>query len=90
MVLSFGDRLFDGCVLGALAWVTARRTIRGSRRGRSSRSPPGSSPPTSAREGGSLGYGIEEGVVTPALRYGLVSVGLIAGLAVDVVGGGRS
>jgi hypothetical protein len=29
--------------------------------------------------GGSLGYGIEEGVITPAIRYGLVSAGLIAG-----------
>ena len=29
--------------------------------------------------GGSLGYGIEEGIVTPALRYGLVGLGLVAG-----------
>jgi hypothetical protein len=28
-------------------------------------------------KGGSLGYGIEEGIVTPALRYGLVSPRLV-------------
>jgi hypothetical protein len=29
--------------------------------------------------GGSLGYGIEEGIVTPALRYGLLSLALVLG-----------
>lgn len=78
VVLSFADRLFDGCVLGALAWVTRA-----------------SDPPVAAgalvalaagflasyirARGGSLGYGIEEGVVTPVIRYGLISAGLIAG-----------
>jgi hypothetical protein len=30
-------------------------------------------------KGGSLGYGIEEGVVTPIVRYGLVSLALALG-----------
>jgi hypothetical protein len=30
-------------------------------------------------KGGSLGYGVEESVVTPALRYGLVSLALLFG-----------
>jgi hypothetical protein len=78
VVLSFGDRAFDGCLLASLAWVT-----RGTR------------PSTAAAalialaaaflasyvraKGGSLGYGIEEGIVTPVLRYALVSVALLAG-----------
>ncbi len=76
VVLSFADRAFDGCVLGSLAWVTRA-----------------SEPAVAAAslvalaagflasyiraKGGSLGYGIEEGVVTPILRYALVSLALI-------------
>ena len=30
-------------------------------------------------KGGSLGYGIEEGVVTPIFRYGLLSIALVFG-----------
>lgn len=78
VLLSFADRAFDGCVLGALAWV--------SREGE---------PSTAAAalvalaagflasyvraKGGSLGYGIEEGVVTPVLRYLLLSFALLFG-----------
>jgi hypothetical protein len=76
VILSFGDRAFDGCILAALAWVTRS-----------------SDPSVAAAalvalaagfvasyiraKGGSLGYGIEEGVVTPVLRYGLVSLALL-------------
>jgi len=78
VVLSFGDRLFDGAVLGSLAWVTRTQD------------PPvalGALVALAAgflatyirARGGSLGYGIEEGIVTPVLRYGLISAGLIAG-----------
>ena len=71
VLLSFADRLFDGCVLGALAWVTrsSDRWVAG-----------GALASYIRARGGSLGYGIEEGVITPAIRYGLISVGLIAGL----------
>ncbi|MGZ8600535.1 MAG: hypothetical protein ACXWX6_10100 [Actinomycetota bacterium] len=77
VVVSFADRAFDGCILAALAWVTRI-----------------SEPSVAAAalvalaagflasyiraKGGSLGYGIEESLVTPVLRYGLVSVALIA------------
>ncbi len=76
--LSFADRAFDGCILAALAWATRS-----------------SDPSIAAASlvalaagfvasyirarGGSLGYGIEEGVVTPVLRYGLISLALILG-----------
>jgi hypothetical protein len=78
VLLSFGDRLFDGCVLGALAWAT-RTADPSLAAGALVAWPRASSPRTSARARRSLGYGIEEGIVTPALRYGLVSAGLIAG-----------
>ena len=78
VLLSFAERAFDGCVLGALAWVLRQ-----------------DEPSTAAAalvalaagflasyiraRGGSLGYGIEEGIVTPALRYGLLSLALVLG-----------
>lgn len=78
VVLSFADRAFDGCILASLAWVTRA-----------------SDPEIAAAalvalaagfvasyiraKGGSLGYGIEEGVVTPILRYGIVSLALLLG-----------
>lgn len=78
VLLSFADRAFDGCVLGSLAWI-----LREER------------PSTAAAalvalaagflasyiraRGGSLGYGIEEGIVTPVLRYGLLSLALVFG-----------
>lgn len=78
VLLSFADRTFDGAVLGVLAWVLREEE-----------------PSTAAAalvalaagflasyiraKGGSLGYGIEEGVVTPVLRYGLLSLALVFG-----------
>jgi hypothetical protein len=78
VVLSFGDRLFDGCVLGALAWI-ARTDDPWLSAGALLALASGFLASYIRARGGSLGYGIEEGVITPAIRYGLVSAGLIAG-----------
>lgn len=78
VLLSFGDRLFDGCVLGAVAWVS-RSTDGLVAAGALVALAAGFLASYIRARGGSLGYGIEEGIVTPALRYGLVSTGLIAG-----------
>ena len=76
VVLSFADRAFDGCLLASLAWVT---------RGVNDRVAAAALIALAAgflasyirAKGGSLGYGIEEGVVTPVLRYGLFVVALL-------------
>lgn len=78
VLLSFADRLFDGCVLGALAWVT-RSSDPWLAAGALVALAAGFLASYIRARGGSLGYGIEEGVVTPAIRYGLISIGLIAG-----------
>lgn len=80
VLLSFADRLFDGCVLGALAWVT-RTSDPTLAAGAVVAAAAGFLASYIRARGGSLGYGIEEGVVTPAARYGLVAYGLIAGRA---------
>lgn len=78
VVLSFADRAFDGLVLGALAWVT--RIADPSIAAASLVALAAGFVASYIRaRGGSLGYGIEEGVVTPVLRYGLVSLALILG-----------
>lgn len=78
VVLSFADRAFDGCILGALAWVT--RAAEPDVAAASLVALAAGFVASYIRaKGGSLGYGIEEGVVTPVLRYGLVSAALIAG-----------
>lgn len=78
VLLSFGDRLFDGCVLGALVWVT-RTSDPELAAGALVALAAGFLASYIRARGGSLGYGIEEGIVTPALRYGLIAGGLIAG-----------
>ena len=78
VLLSFADRLFDGCVLAALAWVT-RSSDPWLAAGALVALAAGFLASYIRARGGSLGYGIEEGVVTPAIRYGLISIGLIAG-----------
>ncbi len=78
VLLSFGDRLFDGCILGALAWIT-RSVDPWVATGALVALAAGFLASYIRARGGSLGYGIEEGIVTPALRYGLVSAGLIGG-----------
>jgi hypothetical protein len=76
VLLSFADRAFDGCVLGALAWVT--RSEEPSVAAASLVALAAGFVASYIRaKGGSLGYGIEEGVVTPVLRSGLVSGALI-------------
>jgi hypothetical protein len=78
VVLSFADRAFDGGILAALAWVT--RASRPSVAAASLVALGAGFVASYIRaRGGSLGYGIEEGVVTPVLRYGLVSLALIFG-----------
>jgi hypothetical protein len=78
VLLSFADRLFDGCVLGALAWVT-RSSEPWLAAGALVALAAGFLASYIRARGGSLGYGIEEGVITPGIRYGLISIGLIAG-----------
>lgn len=78
VALSFSDRAFDGCILAALAWVT--RTSRPAvAAGALVALAAGFLASYIRAKGGSLGYGIEEGVVTPILRYGLLSIALILG-----------
>lgn len=70
------DRAFDGAVLGAIAWayrlddpwIAAGAVVA-----------LGASFLAAyvRARGASLGYGVDEGLVTRVLRYGLVSVGLI-------------
>jgi hypothetical protein len=78
VALSFGDRLFDGCVLGSLAWVS-RTEDAWLAAGALLALAAGFLASYIRARGGSLGYGIEEGVITPALRYGLIAAGLIGG-----------
>ena len=78
VLLSFGDRLFDGCVLGALVWVT-RTEDPAVAAGALVALAAGFLASYIRARGGSLGYGIEEGIITPALRYVLISTGLIVG-----------
>jgi hypothetical protein len=76
VVVSFADRAFDGCVLAALAWTTrADEPVVAA--GALVALAAGFLASYIRAKGGSLGYGIEEGIVTPALRYGLVSLGLV-------------
>ena len=76
VLLSFADRIFDGCILAALAWVT--RSSHPSVAAASLVALAAGFVASYIRaKGGSLGYGIEEGVVTPVLRYGLVSLALL-------------
>lgn len=78
VVLSFGDRAYDGFILGALAW-TVRTTDTSVAAAAIVALAAGFLASYIRAKGGSLGYGIEEGVVTPVLRYGLLSFALILG-----------
>jgi hypothetical protein len=78
VLLSFVDRAFDGCILAALAWTT-RLTDESVAVAALVALAAGFLASYIRARGGSLGYGIEEGVVTPVLRYGLVSLALILG-----------
>lgn len=76
VVLSFTDRAFDGAILGALAWV-ARTGEEAVAAAALVALAAGFVASYIRARGGSLGYGIEEGVVTPVVRYGLVSLALV-------------
>jgi hypothetical protein len=78
VALSFADRAFDGCVLAALAWVT-RASQPAVAAGALIALAAGFLASYIRAKGGSLGYGIEEGVVTPVVRYGLLSLALLLG-----------
>jgi hypothetical protein len=76
VVLSFADRAFDGCILAALAWIS-RADDPSVAAASLVALAAGFLASYIRAKGGSLGYGIEEGVVTPVLRYGLVALALI-------------
>ncbi len=78
LLLSFADRAFDGAVLGSLAWAT-RSSSPGTAAGSVVAMAAGFLAAYVRARGGSLGYGIEESGVTPALRYVVVSVALLVG-----------
>jgi len=76
VVLSFADRAFDGCLLAALAWVT--RTSDASTAAAAVVALAAGFLASYIRaKGGSLGYGIEEGIVTPVVRYALLALALM-------------
>jgi hypothetical protein len=77
VVLSFADRLFDGLLLSAFAWVT-RTTDPSVAAAALIALAAGFLASYIRAKGGSLGYGIEEGIVTPILRYALFSYALLA------------
>ena len=71
------DRLWDGIVLGAIAWAT--RDDRPSVSVAALGALGGSFLSSYIRaRGASLGYAVEEGPLTRGLRYGLVAAGLLA------------
>jgi hypothetical protein len=78
VILSFADRAFDGCILGALAWA-ARTSDTSISAAAIVALAAGFLASYIRAKGGSLGYGVEEGIVTPVLRYGLLSLALILG-----------
>jgi hypothetical protein len=69
VVLSFADRAFDGWISRADDPPVAAASLVALAAGFLAS--------YIRAKGGSLGYGIEEGVVTPVLRYGLVALALI-------------
>lgn len=84
VVLSVVDRAFDGAVFGLLAW-TLRESDPAVAAGAMIALAAGFLAAYVRARGGSLGYGIEESVVTPALRYALISLGLVGGWASSAV-----
>jgi hypothetical protein len=78
VVLSFADRAFDGCLLASLAWVT-RALDRSVAAAALVALAAGYLASYIRAKGGSLGYGIEEGIVTPVVRYALLALALLFG-----------
>jgi hypothetical protein len=76
VVLSFADRAFDGFLFAALAWVT--RGVDASVAAAALVALASGFLASYIRaKGGSLGYGIEEGIVTPVVRYALLAFALL-------------
>lgn len=76
VVVSFADRAFDGLLLAALAWTT-RTTDAAVAAGALIALAAGFLASYIRAKGGSLGYGIEEGVITPVVRYALFALALL-------------
>ncbi|MEX0833162.1 MAG: hypothetical protein WD276_04730 [Actinomycetota bacterium] len=72
------DRVFDGCILGAIAWST-RRSDLAAATGALVALGASFLAAYVAAKGKALGYGIESGRLNRAVRYALVSVGLMSG-----------
>jgi hypothetical protein len=78
LVLSLGDRAFDGVVFGSLAWVL-RSSDPGAAAGALVALAAGFLAAYVRARGGSLGYGVESSVVVPAIRSLAISIALIGG-----------
>lgn len=78
MLLSFADRAFDGAILGSLAWVT-RLSEPATAAGALLALAAGFLAAYIRARGAALGYLIEEGAGTRAIRCGLIALSLIAG-----------
>ena len=78
MLLSFADRVFDGAILGSLAWVT-RLSEPGTAAGAVLALAAGFLAAYIRARGAALGYQIEEGAGTRAIRCGLIAIALIVG-----------
>lgn len=72
------DRVFDGALLGSIAWVT-RDADPAISAGALVALGTGFLGSYVRARGAALGYGVEESPLTRALRYGLLAVGLLAG-----------
>jgi hypothetical protein len=75
---SFADRAFDGCVFASIAWVTRRAEPAAAAAALLALGAGFLAAYVRAR-GESLHYRVEESLVTRAIRYGAVSVGLLGG-----------
>ncbi len=78
MVDSLVDRAFDGCLFSAIAWV-ARGSDETTSAGALIALSAGFLGAYVRARGESLGYRVEESLVTRALRYTVVSAGLMGG-----------
>lgn len=75
---SFADRAFDGCVFGSIAWVTRHAEPTAAAAALLALGAGFLAAYVRAR-GESLRYRVEGSLVTRAIRYGAVSVGLLGG-----------
>lgn len=78
MLVSFTDRAFDGCILAAIAWVE-RSSEPAASAGALMALAAGFLAAYVRARGSALGYLVEEGAGTRAVRVGLISVALLAG-----------